>query len=114
MKEEIKKLVYEAIKAAKLFERNNLADIQIEISRTKNPAHGQFSCNIALHLSKKLELNPVELAHKITEKINTQKGFEKIIVAPPGFINFYLNEDTKAKTVKEILKLGSEIIRKLS
>ncbi len=108
MKEEIKKLVYEAIKAAKLFERNNLADIQIEISRTKNPAHGQFSCNIALHLSKKLELNPVELAHKITEKINTQKGFEKIIVAPPGFINFYLNEDTKAKTVKEILKLGTE------
>ena len=108
MKEEIKKLVYEAIKAAKLFDQNNLADIHIEISRTKIPDHGQFSCNIALHLSKKLDLNPVELAQKITENINAQKHFEKIIVAPPGFINFYLNEDTKAETVKEILKIGTE------
>ena len=47
MKEEIKNLVYESIKAAKLIKLNDLADIQIEISRTKNPDHGQFSCNIA-------------------------------------------------------------------
>ena len=106
MKEEIKKLVYEAIKAAKLFDQNNLADIHIEISRTKTPDHGQFSCNIALHMSKKLDLNPVELAQKITENINAQKHFEKIIVAPPGFINFYLSEGVKAEVIKKILKLG--------
>ena len=108
MKEEIKKLVYEAIKAAKLFEPNDLVDLQIEISRTKSPVHGQFSCNIALHLSKKLELDAVELAHQIAENINNQKGLKKIEVAPPGFINFHLSEDKKAETVKQILELGDE------
>ena len=56
MKEEIKNLVRESIKAAKLMAPDDLADTQIEISRTKNPDHGHFSCNIALQLSKKLGL----------------------------------------------------------
>ena len=108
MKEEIKKLVYESIKVAKLLEPNDLADIQIEISRTKNTDHGQFSCNIALHLSKKLGLNAVEIAHQIADKINRQKGLEKILVAPPGFINFYLSEGVKTEAIKQILQLGDE------
>jgi len=108
LKEEIKNLVYESIKAAKLIKLNDLADIQIEISRTKNPDHGQFSCNIALHLSKELGLNAVDLAHQIADKINDQKSLEKIVVAPPGFINFYLSEGVKAEVIKQVLKLGAE------
>ena len=108
MKEEIKNLVYESIKAAKLIKPNDLADIQIEISRTKNPDHGQFSCNIALHLSKELGLNAVDLAHQIADKINDQKSLEKIVVAPPGFINFYLSAGVKAEVIKQVLKLGTK------
>jgi arginyl-tRNA synthetase len=108
LKEEIKNLVYESIKAAQLIEPNDLADIQIEISRTKNPEHGQFSCNIALNLSKKLELDAIDLAHQIAENINNQKSLKKIVVAPPGFINFYLSEGVKAEVVKQVLKLGDE------
>ena len=108
MKEEIKSLVYESIKAAKLIEPSDLVDIQIEISRTKNPDYGQFSCNIALHLSNKLGLNAVDLAHQIADKINNQKGLEKIVVAPPGFINFYLSAGVKAEVIKQVLKLGTK------
>ena len=91
-----------------LIEPKDLADIQIEISRTNNPEHGQFSCNIALHLSKKLGLNAVDLAHQIADKINYQKDLEKIVVAPPGFINFYLNESAQAEVVKQVLKMGTK------
>ena len=108
MKKEIKNRVFESIEAANLIGPDELADIQIEVSRTKNPDHGQFSCNIALHLSKKLGLNAIELAHQIADNINNQEGFEKIMVAPPGFINFYLSEDVKANVIKEVLKLGSK------
>ena len=108
MKKEIKNLVYNSIEATKLIGPDDLTDIQIEISRTKNPDHGQFSCNIALHLSKKLGLDAVDLAHQIADKINDQKGLEKIVVAPPGFINFYLSEDVKAEVIKQILRLGAE------
>ena len=99
MKKEIKNLVYNSIEATKLIGPDDLDDIQIEISRTKNPDHGQFSCNVALHLSKKLGLNAVDLAHQIADKINDQKGLEKIVVAPPGFINFYLSEAVKAEVI---------------
>tara|TARA_B100001750_G_C15511374_1_gene603915 strand:- start:1478 stop:3226 length:1749 start_codon:yes stop_codon:yes gene_type:complete len=108
LKKEIKNRVFESIEAANLIGPDELADIQIEVSRTKNPDHGQFSCNIALHLSKKLGLNAIELAHQIADNINNQEGFEKIMVAPPGFINFYLSEDVKANVIKEVLKLGSK------
>jgi len=108
MKKEIKNLIRQSIEAAKLIEPDELDDVQIEISRTKNPAHGQFSCNIALHLSKKLELNALDLAHQITDNINNQKGLAKIEVAPPGFINFYLNEDLKSEIVKQVLQLKTE------
>ena len=89
-------------------EPNDFSDIQIEISRTKNSDHGQFSCNIALHLARKLGLDALDLAHQIADKINNQKGLEKIVVAPPGFINFYLSESVKAEVIKKVLKLGSE------
>ena len=108
MKQEIKNLVHESIEATKLIGANDLSNIQIEISRTKNPDHGQFSCNIALSLSKKLGLNAVDLARQIAKNINNQKGLEKIVVAPPGFINFYLNEDVNAEVVKQVLKLGDK------
>ena len=108
MKKEIKNLIRQSIEAAKLIGPDELDGVQIEISRTKNPAHGQFSCNIALHLSKKLELNALDLAHQITDNINNQKGLAKIEVAPPGFINFYLSEDLKSEIVKQVLQLKTE------
>ena len=108
MKKEIKNLVYNSIEATKLIGPDDLADIQIEISRTKNPDHGQYSCNIAMHLSKKLRLNALDLAHQIADKINHQKGIEKILVAPPGFINFYVSEGVKSEVIKQVLKLGTE------
>ena len=108
MKKEIKNLVYNSIEATKLIGPDDLSDIQIEISRTKNPDHGQYSCNIAMHLSKKLRLNAVDLAHQIADKINHQKGIEKILVAPPGFINFYVSEGVKSEVIKQVLKLGTE------
>ena len=87
---------------------DDLADIQIEISRTKNPDHGHFSCNIALRLSKKLGLNAVDLAHQISNNIDKTKGLRKIAVASPGFINFYLNENKQAEVIKQILNMGTK------
>ncbi len=55
--------------------------------------HGDFATNVALALSKQLKKNPVELAKQIVENLNKNKTaeIEKIEVAGPGFINFYLS-----------------------
>lgn len=63
------------------------------IETAKNTDHGDFSCNIALMLAKKIKKNPMEIAEAISENIKntTSLSLDKIIVARPGFINIFVN-----------------------
>ncbi|MCX7990413.1 MAG: arginine--tRNA ligase [Proteobacteria bacterium] len=65
-----------------------LPDYEIEIPGKKD--YGDFSTNIAMLLGSKLRKNPREIAKIIVENISSP-FFEKIEIAGPGFINFFLN-----------------------
>ena len=76
-------------------------------------AHGDFATNVALALSKQLKKAPVMVAKEIVEKINSEiqnnknsQIIEKVAVAGPGFINFYLSAGYFNGAVKEILDKG--------
>jgi len=71
---------------------------------------GDYSSNVALVYAKVVKLSPRELAEKIREKLLTGKDsvFEKIEIAGPGFINFYLGDKALVKTVEEVLKKKSK------
>ena len=71
-------------------------------------SHGDFSSNVAMVLAKKEDRNPKELAEEIVKNIKEISEIEKVEVAGPGFINFYLSGDFFTKEVKNILKKGSE------
>ncbi|MEI6190971.1 MAG: arginine--tRNA ligase [bacterium] len=77
-------------------------------------SHGDFATNIALMLAKPLKKNPKELADKICEKINQNKidEIEKVEVAGPGFINFYLSPKYFAHGLVEILNKKENYGRK--
>ncbi len=65
------------------------AEIEIEIPKDKT--HGDFSVNTAMKLTKILRKNPRELATALVGAINTDGTYiDKIEIAGPGFINFYL------------------------
>jgi arginyl-tRNA synthetase len=75
-------------------------------------SHGDFATNVALILAKQLKKSPVEVARQIAEKLNSEiksqsgnkdVGVEKIEVAGPGFINFYLSPNYFNKEISEIL-----------
>ncbi len=81
---------------AGLLEIGSIPPILIDIPA--DIAHGEFTCNIALQLSRVLKKNPMITAPEILSKIqeNLQKhplrgSFSKIEVKQPGFINFYLS-----------------------
>ncbi|GAB4140535.1 MAG: arginine--tRNA ligase [Patescibacteria group bacterium] len=77
-----------------------LQNFDFEISHPdKN--FGDFSINIAFKISKKLKKNPIEIANQIIQNLPTDNTFEKIEVANPGFINFYLSEKYLLKHVFE-------------
>jgi arginyl-tRNA synthetase len=73
--------------------------LAITLEIPQDNAHGDYSCNVALVLSKKLGKNPREIAKQITEAICKSpvatREIEKVEVAGPGFLNFFQKNISK-------------------
>jgi arginyl-tRNA synthetase len=80
-------------------------DLEFQESGLDHPTdllHGDYASSVAMVLGKKLGQNPKELAFSIAEKISLDRVVERVEVAGPGFINFYLTGEFFKKTVSEI------------
>ena len=96
MKEDIKKLLNKAILEAK--KQNNWSDFDIDeiiVDYAKNEQFGDYTTNVAMILGKKIGKKPMEIAEAIKLQITNYKlqNFEKVEVAAPGYINFYLSKN---------------------
>jgi arginyl-tRNA synthetase len=65
----------------------------------KDSCFGDFSCTVAMRLSREAGRSPIELANEIKRNLAEDlknwglgEEIEKIEVAPPGYINFYLSK----------------------
>ncbi len=68
------------------------AEIETEIPKEKS--HGDFSTNIAMKLTKLLRNSPQNIAKALIGQMKTEGTYiDKIEIAGPGFINFYLKSD---------------------
>lgn len=92
---------------------NNLGlDIDnIVVEEPQDLSRGDFTSNIALQVSKDLNLSPRELAQKIQEIYPLGEDLEKVEVAGPGFINFYLSKKFLLNRIQEISQKGSEYFK---
>ena len=79
---------------------------EINIERTRQKAHGDFACNIALSLSKLAGMAPRDLAQQIIDALPPSAQIAKIEIAGPGFINFFVAAETKQATIPQILEQG--------
>lgn len=77
---------------------------QIIIEIPKNKTNGDYSTNISLLLTKKLNKSPLEIAELIKNNINDNEVIEKIEIAPPGFINFYIKREYLLSNINTILE----------
>lgn len=82
----------------KLFDGVDLPAVLIDVPADKQ--HGEFSCNIALQLSRLLKKSPVLIAQQMVPRLQElldasplQGHVAKIEVKKPGFINFYLSPE---------------------
>lgn len=78
--------------------------VPVQLTRTKDPAHGDFACNIALMGAKKVGKNPRELAQVILDALPKSGLIERAEVAGAGFINVFLNKQIKFAVLDEILQ----------
>jgi arginyl-tRNA synthetase len=63
-------------------------------------SNGDYATGIALAKAKEAGMNPHALAEKIVASVGTLQHVEKIEIAGPGFINFYLNKDAFAQAIE--------------
>ena len=105
MKHEIKTLLTQAISSLKSSEvLPEDLETNIQITRTKDKSHGDFACNIALMLAKPLGKNPRELAQQLIDALPANSSVEKVDIAGPGFINFFLSQNSTLSVIDDILK----------
>lgn len=80
-----------------------------QITIPQDSAHGDFSANVALVSAKALKTNPRALAALIEEfSVLDGTSFEKIEVAGPGFLNFFLGANWFSGVVKNVNSLGTD------
>ncbi len=77
-----------------------LNDIVIE--KSKDEAHGDYATNVAMKFSRLFAKAPRDVAAMLIEKIN-RDGIDKIEIAGPGFINFFMKHDSLQAFVNKII-----------
>jgi arginyl-tRNA synthetase len=112
LKSQLQALVSDALKA--LVAEDLLPEIdlpEINIDRTRQKEHGDFSCNIAMVLAKNAGSAPRDLAQRIVDRLPASKIVAKVELAGPGFINFFLTDEPLYQVVRDVIAEGSEFGR---
>ena len=92
--------------ARKAFEKGKLASEEfpaVEIGEPKTATHGDFSTNFALVMASVQKMPPRKIAEIIAGEIEDQAGLiEKTEIAGPGFINFFVKQNSWHPVLKQI------------
>ena len=97
----LKQKIQDALK--KLGQEASLNDIIIE--KSKDTAHGDYATNVAMKFSRLFAKSPRDVATLLTQSIDME-GIDKVEIAGPGFINFFMKNDSLQVFVKKIIDEG--------
>lgn len=82
----------------------------LQITRTKDAAHGDFTCNVAMMLAKQAGKPPRDVAQAIIDALggplSDNGAIDKVEIAGPGFINFFLAQESTLNIINDILASG--------
>ena len=79
-------------------------DNLIMIETPKEKKFGDYSTNIAMRLSKELHDNPFNIANLLKEELEKDELIKQVDVIKPGFINFFIKEDSLSKIIKTVIE----------
>ncbi|MFV8826285.1 arginine--tRNA ligase [Alkalihalobacterium sp. APHAB7] len=106
MKEKLKAEIVAAVIASGIDE-GQVPDVVLE--NPKDKAHGDYSTNMAMQLARVAKKAPRMIAEDIVSHINKEKAsIEKVEIAGPGFINFYMDNGYLRDMIPAVLQAGDE------
>ena len=82
---------------------NNEVNFVVEIP--KDSTNGDYATNVAMQLTRILRKNPRMIATDIVNTFDTEKcDIERIEIAGPGFINFFVKSTSFSPLIKHVLE----------
>lgn len=78
----------------------------IQLSRTKDPSHGDFATNLAMMLAKPAAKAPRDIAQALIDALPDNNDIKDVQIAGPGFINFFQAGDAQTAVVNTVLDQG--------
>jgi len=107
MKQHIIGLIEESLRKLGAEKDLQLPDVlPLQLERTRDEQHGEFATNIAMVLSKQVGMKPRDLANEIAAYLPVSDYINKVEVAGPGFMNFFLQPGAFLQTIKTIHEQG--------
>lgn len=108
MKAQLRELVLQAIHVLQN-DATLPADLVVPgfvIERARSREHGDFACNAAMLLARPARAKPRELAERLVAALPANTLVERVEIAGPGFVNFFLAADAYHGEVRRILDQG--------
>lgn len=110
VKDEITEMVINSIEEAR---KNGLLKIEeipsVEIEEPKEKQFGDLAVNTAMIMAKSAKMPPRKIAELIKDGLKLEGTMiEKVEIAGPGFMNFYLNDDYSVEALMLIKEKGSD------
>ncbi|MGB5061324.1 MAG: hypothetical protein WBO48_21665, partial [Candidatus Promineifilaceae bacterium] len=81
---------------------------EVLTERPREAANGDLSSPIAMRLAKMARMAPLKIAQIIADHLPTLPYVREVVVAPPGFINFWVATTFLQTQVEEILTEGMD------
>jgi arginyl-tRNA synthetase len=102
-KEQLRMEVRRAVLQAELATESEVPSVLLEAPKDK--AHGDFATNIAMQLARIAKKAPRAIAEELVANFDReQAGIEKIEIAGPGFINFFLDNGYLRELIPQVLE----------
>jgi arginyl-tRNA synthetase len=110
LKDKVFGIIHNALLKAKESGALSLPEIpQIVLEAPKEAGHGDFATTVALQLAKTEKKPPRQIAEIIKDAIEDAEGIlEKIEIAGPGYLNFFIKDSAWLGVLHEIERQGIE------
>ncbi len=95
-----------AVARAQKIEEGQLT-LPLELGRCKNPAHGDYSSNVAMQYAKTFQMNPRQFAEALIAALPAHPGIASVEIAGPGFINIRLASGSDSAVLETIVREGT-------
>ncbi|MDM5228129.1 arginine--tRNA ligase [Cytobacillus sp. NJ13] len=107
VQDKLKQEIRDAVVKAGLAAEEQIPDVILEIPKEK--AHGDYSTNMAMQLARVAKKAPRMIAEELIAHFDSSKAsIEKIEIAGPGFINFYMNNSYLTDLIPAVLEAGDQ------